>query len=66
MMRDYDKLSYFPAETKNPTNKYTQPKTYQSDMGKNGYPNAVANTQTMRTYGTKNTARGYGHSTKMG
>lgn len=31
-----------------------------------GYPNKVANTQTERTRGCKNTSRGYGHSKKMG
>ena len=31
-----------------------------------GYPNNVANTQTQRTRGCKNTTRGFGHSKKMG
>jgi len=35
-------------------------------LGENGYPNKVANTQTMRTRGTKNTTRGNSNSTKMG
>lgn len=37
-------------------------------VGKNnaGYPNNIANTQTERTRGCKNTTRGYGHSKKMG
>lgn len=43
------------------------PKVYtQADLGNNGYPNKVANTQTERTRGCKNTTRGYGHSKKMG
>ena len=46
--------------------KYEQPKSYSNDMGKNGYPNKVANTQTLRTRGTKNTTRGNSSSTKMG
>jgi hypothetical protein len=31
-----------------------------------GYPNKAANTQTLRTRGTKNTQRGNSSSTKMG
>jgi hypothetical protein len=36
------------------------------DLGNNGYPNKVANTQTLRTRGTKNTSRGNSSSKKMG
>lgn len=36
------------------------------DLGNNGYPNKIANTQTLRTRGTKNTTRGNSSSTKMG
>lgn len=51
----------------NDTNEYGPvPKTYKVDMGNNGYPNNIANTQTERTRGCKNTTRGYGHSKKMG
>jgi hypothetical protein len=43
------------------------PQVYtQADLGNNGYPNKIANTQTERTRGCKNTTRGYGHSKKMG
>lgn len=35
-------------------------------LGNNGYPNNVSDTQTLRTRGTKNTARGHCSSTKMG
>lgn len=43
------------------------PKTYKvANLGNNGYPNNVANTQTERTRGCKNTTRGFGHSKKMG
>lgn len=59
---DTDKCTFFPAETKDPINKYTQPKPYQVEMGENGYPNPVENTQTKRTRGTKNTTRGNSHS----
>ena len=43
-----------------------QPTEYSADMGGNGYPNKIANTQTLRTRGTKNTTRGNSSSTKMG
>ena len=46
--------------------KYGSPKPYSAPTGNNGYPNKVANTQTERTRGCKNTTRGYGHSKKMG
>ena len=45
---------------------YRKPKPYTAPTGNNGYPNKVANTQTERTRGCKNTARGFGHSKKMG
>jgi hypothetical protein len=44
---------------------YKQPKAVPVP-NTSGYPNKVANTQTQRIRGTKNTSRGYGHSTKMG
>lgn len=61
-----DKFSYFPADTKDPCEKYVQPKDYSQPTPNTGYPNAIANTQTQRTRGTKNTSRGFGHSKKMG
>ena len=54
------------AERTKDIGKYGQPKTYSDPTGNNGYPNKVANTQTERTRGCKNTTRGYGHSKKMG
>lgn len=42
------------------------PKTYSVDMGNNGYPNNVANTQTQKTRGTGAATKGTGHSKKMG
>ena len=54
------------AEHTKDIGKYGQPKAYSAPMGNNGYPNKVANTQTERTRGCKNTTRGYGHSKKMG
>jgi hypothetical protein len=53
-----------------PASVYAQPHTMSGgtevSLGNNGYPNKVANTQTERTRGCKNTTRGYGHSKKMG
>lgn len=43
-----------------------KPKDVPIVKNNNGYPNKVANTQTERTRGCKNTTRGYGHSKKMG
>ena len=54
------------AEHTKDIGKYGQPKTYSAPMGNNGCPNKIANTQTERTRGCKNTTRGYGHSKKMG
>jgi hypothetical protein len=42
-------------------------KGHETKMHGKGYAKGgVTNTQTMRTRGTKNTMRGYGHSAKMG
>ncbi len=46
--------------------KYGTIESYKGNLGNNGYPNNVANTQTLRTRGTKNTTRGNSSSTKMG
>ena len=55
------------AEHNDRTEKYGTPQGYkQADLGNNGYPNNVKNTQTERTRGCKNTTRGFGHSKKMG
>lgn len=49
------------------TNEYgPEPKAYKVDMGTNGYPNNVANTQTQKTRGTGAATRGNKHSKKMG
>lgn len=45
---------------------YGTPKAYKGDLGMNGYPNNVANTQTQKTRGTGAATRGNKHSTKMG
>ena len=53
-----------------PASVYAKPHTMSGgsevSLGNNGYPNKVANTQTLRTRGTKNTTRGNSSSTKMG
>mgnify|MGYP006271519057 CR=1 FL=1 len=61
-----DKFSFFsPSENPLPS-RSKQPVTYTGNTGNNGYPNNVANTQTLRTRGTKHTTRGNSSSTKMG
>lgn len=42
--------------------KYPSPKPVPIVPNNSGYPNQVANTQTKRTRGTKNTTRGNSHS----
>ena len=43
-----------------------QPMNYTDDMGNNGYPNKVANTQTQKMRGAGAAIKGTGHSKKMG
>jgi hypothetical protein len=46
---------------------YKQPKVYtQDNLGNNGYPNKVANTQTLKTRGTGAATKGTHSSKKMG
>lgn len=66
MSKANDRFHFFSAQTADPIGKYTQPKDYTDTMGENGYPNKIANTQTMRTRGTKHTTRGNSNSQKMG
>ena len=61
-----DKFNFFPAETKDPCNKYAQTKVYTGDTGNNGYPNAIANTQTVKTRGTGAATKGTNSSSKLG
>lgn len=42
------------------------PKPFKGNLGNNGYPNNVANTQTQKTRGTGAATKGTGHSKKMG
>ena len=43
-----------------------QPMNYTVDMGNNGYPNNVANTQTVKTRGTGAATKGTHSSKKLG
>jgi hypothetical protein len=61
-----DSFKYFPVTANPLPGRRAQPVTYTGDTGTNGYPNKIANTQTLRTRGTKNTTRGNSSSTKMG
>jgi len=65
-MADSDKWSYLSASANPLPSRRQQPMDYSVDTGNNGYPNKIANTQTLRTRGTKNTTRGNSNSTKMG
>ena len=65
-MADSDKWSYLSASANPLPSRRQQPMDYTVDMGNNGYPNNIPNTQTLRTRGTKNTTRGNSSSTKMG
>jgi hypothetical protein len=65
-MADSDTFPYLSATANPLPSRRQQPREYSAPTGENGYPNKVANTQTMRTRGTKNTARGNSNSTKMG
>jgi hypothetical protein len=61
-----DKATFFPAETKDPIGKYKQPEIYTGDTGNNGYPNNIANTQTVKTRGTGAATKGTNSSSKLG
>ena len=65
-MANSDKWSYLSASANPLPSRRQQPMDYSVDLGNSGYPNKIANTQTMRTRGTKNTTRGNSNSTKMG
>lgn len=68
-MSKHDKFDFFPGDTKDPCNKYTQPHNYTTDMGGKenvGYPNNIPSTQTLKTRGTGAATRGTKSSTKMG
>ena len=54
------------AEHDDSNEKYGKPTPYKGDLGNNGYPNNVANTQTQKTRGTGAAVRGNKHSKKMG
>lgn len=54
------------AEHDSSKEEYGKPKVVKRDLGNNGYPNNVANTQTQKTRGTGAATKGTGHSKKMG
>ena len=53
-----------------PASTYAKPHTMSGgteiNLGNNGYPNKIANTQTQKTRGTGAATKGTGHSKKMG
>jgi hypothetical protein len=64
---DTDKFTYFPGTADALPSRANQPVKYtQADMGKNGYPNSVPNTQKQKARGTGAATKGTGHSKKMG
>lgn len=65
-MADSDKWSYLSATANPLPSRRQQPMDYSVDTGNNGYPNKIANTQTLRTRGTKLATKGNSSSTKMG
>ena len=65
-MADSDKWSDLSASANPLPSRRQQPMDYTVPTGENGYPNKIANTQTLRIRGTKNTTRGNSSSTKMG
>ena len=54
------------AEQTQDIGKYKQPSSYSDPMGNNGYPNNVANTQTVKTRGTGAATKGTHSSKKLG
>ena len=65
-MADSDKWSNLSASANPLPSRRQQPMDYSVDMGNNGYPNNIPNTQTLRTRGTKLATKGNSSSTKMG
>ena len=65
-MANSDKWSYLSADANPLPSRRQQTRDYSVGMGENGYPNKIANTQTLRTRGTKLATKGNSSSTKMG
>lgn len=65
-MANSDKWSYLSASANPLPSRSQQPKDYTANVDNTGYPNKVANTQTMRIRGTKLATKGRNCSTKMG
>ena len=53
------------AEHMKDIGKYDQPKPSHEPLGNNGYPNKVANTQTVKTRGTGAATKGTNSSKKL-
>ena len=64
-MSNHDKFNFFPGDTKDPCNKYVQPRDYSAPMGENGYPNAIPNTQTVKIRGGKAQTKGNKSTTRL-
>ena len=63
-----DTFKFFPANTKNPLNKYTQPKPCSHSPGEKsdvGYPNNISSTQTVVTRGSGAAVRGNKSSSRL-
>ncbi len=54
------------AEHMKDIGKYNQPEPANNPLGNNGYPNNVANTQTVKTRGTGAATKGTHSSKKLG
>ena len=54
------------AEHDDSKEKYGTPTPYKGNLGNNGYPNNIPNTQTQKTRGTGAATKGTNHSTKLG
>lgn len=54
------------AEHNDSKEKYGKPTPYKGDLGNNGYPNKVSNTQTVKIRGTGAATKGTHCSKKLG
>ncbi|NBS69940.1 hypothetical protein EBT31_13650, partial [bacterium] len=51
-------FEFFPADTKDPIGKYTQPKPCNNDLGMNGYPETDVKTTGIQVRGGKAQTKG--------
>lgn len=67
MAKDNEGWSFLGANENPLPSRSKQPEAYtQSDLGNNGYPNGVANTQTVETRGSGAAIKGTKSSKKLG